>query len=241
MDKLLSLINEEDRIHARSKDAAERDPQLQDLLQLVEIHVDLMFLVAARPFTEEDPKALSALSARVFNTMASARRLAFCGYYQAAFATMRDFLEVATLLNAFRHYPEKLGTWRSAKKGAVPEELKPIRLRKAIEERDPDTAKALQDLYGLYSHHATHPTYDSLRVLQRQGVSVPGPHFSEAHLRNVLVDLARLLVLSAGPIFQFLAAAKSDVAVPSDVESLVNQARELAMQTGLAVPRSPAS
>jgi hypothetical protein len=174
--------------------------------------------------------------ARLFNSIAASRRVAFCGYVPTAFGGLRDLLDTLTLLHYFRLDRSAIERWRKVQQGAVPREFQQAEMRKRIEKDDPRAATFLWNEYGLYSHFAAHATHASLLFLQGAGNTVmPGPEKSLARLPSFVTDLARFACLLPLPMIELL----NDCVRPNrGPELLAMQQRlvELGVQVGF-LPR----
>jgi hypothetical protein len=168
VDKLIGLATHEDRVHALSMQKAQTDPDLRVSFELLELTIDVMFLLAKGELTTDDEKTLSTLCARVFNSIVAARRVAFCGYPLTGFSILRELLDTLTLLHYFRADPAAIARWRQVQPGEPLGEWSAYKMRMRIQKTRPSAATFLQDEYARYSHYVAHTTYASLLIL-------PGP------------------------------------------------------------------
>jgi hypothetical protein len=140
------------------------------------------------------------LTVRCFNSISASLRLASMGYWQPAFAVMRDLLETYFLLDLFNSFPEKLNEWASLDDNKILEKYNPAKVRIMLDERDGNSEKKRQKIYKMLSAHAAHPTPNGFSLISPNSLTVVGPFPDQDKLRAVLEELARH-VYSAGLIF----------------------------------------
>src|SRR5208282_394387 len=88
----------------------------------------------------DDELTLQNLGSRLFNASAASVNLALSGYYQIAFAQLRDIVETYFLLDYFSTNKDKIAVWRLADKREVKSKFPPHLIREALDKRDGDTS-----------------------------------------------------------------------------------------------------
>ncbi|HMJ44757.1 MAG TPA: hypothetical protein VK522_21040 [Pseudolabrys sp.] len=197
---------DESRIETEHDRIVSNNLELQDHLKLFHSAFDFLHECLKTHSYEGDTEALVILrlTARIFNTAGACLKLARAGYFQPAFAMVRDILEVEFLSDLFVRDREQLRRWISIDASARKKEFKQITIREALDKLDGFTAKKRAKEYELLSKHATHVDLDGFQIISPEGMTQIGPFPSEAiltalfqelakHLQMVCIHLAKLL------------------------------------------------
>src|SRR5262245_44803508 len=105
----------EEKLRAESMAIIQTDPALHKRMVLVESAISLIFVYTHDHTAENDDQVtLKMLGIRLFNAACSAVKLGLSGYYQNAFALIRDIMETGFLIDLFRTSPEKVAIWKTA-------------------------------------------------------------------------------------------------------------------------------
>ena len=112
---LLSLHSHEEDLRSKSLAAIQADRDLSRHLQAAHDAMEYLDVVRQQPATvNTDEHALTCLGLRLFNLGATTLKLSMSGYYQAAFALLRDAFEIVNLLDLFRIDQSAILVWRTA-------------------------------------------------------------------------------------------------------------------------------
>ena len=109
--------------------------------------VTLHHLIGSAQWETEGELTILRLGIRIFNSAAAGLKCARSGYYQPAFAQVRDILEVSYLLDLFRQNPEMVGQWLSTK--ASYKLFSPRAVRKALSKAEFGICPARRDLFNV--------------------------------------------------------------------------------------------
>jgi hypothetical protein len=139
------------------------------------------------------------LTVRCFNSISASLRLASMGYWQPAFAVMRDLLETYFLLDLFNSFPEKLVEWSTLNDDEITKKYSPVKVRIMLDDRDGSVQRKREKIYKMLSVHAAHPTPNGFTLISPNASTVVGPFPDQNLLLSVLQELARH-VFSTGSI-----------------------------------------
>jgi hypothetical protein len=143
----------------------------------------------------DDELTLQFLGIRLFNLGASAIKLGLSGYYQQAFALVRDIVETGYLVDHFRTSPEKISEWKTASDAERKKKFGPVHIRKALDDRDGDKERRREKTYAVLSEYASHATFKGFGLTKKQGLGELGPFVAEPNLKAWLEEM----VLRLGP------------------------------------------
>jgi len=135
--------------------------------------------------------ALLRLSIRLFNSAASALKLARSGYYQPSLSMIRDVIEIQFLVQLFCRDPEELSLWESLPAKDREKRFKPFELRKKLDLFDGFKHQQRARAYKLFCEHAAHPTPNGFEVISPAGVTQVGPFPSKEALTACIQELAK--------------------------------------------------
>jgi hypothetical protein len=196
-ENLLRMHAGEDFLRSKSLEAIGHDEHLSRHVALIETVMDTLNLLSLNPAEgeDEDTKTVCLLGMRLFNACGASFRLIVSGYYQIAAMVLRDLLETVFLLGFFKIQPASIKVWRTADEAIRKKEFAPIKVRKALDEKDGFTEKKRAGAYNLLCELAAHPTYKGLVMLapQAQGYHC-GPFFDPTALKALIEELARITV-----------------------------------------------
>lgn len=188
------LKREEDRIITASIVAANADPAMSSHINLILASLNALQWAHTRSegHLSETETALSGLNIRMFNSMASSFNLLLCGYYSAAIACMRDFMEAAFLLDFLEaNRDDMLIKWMDAPDAP---DFHPAAVRVWLDARNSnnDIQRGLR--YRQLCGYGAHGSCDGMTLLNAdaQQMSI-GPFLNEALFAHLLHDLARHL------------------------------------------------
>lgn len=200
-DNLSSLHGEEERIRVESLQSIEDTPHLKDHISAIHASMAVIFAIAqGHEHQSNDEKIIQYLGLRTFNNCASALKLGLSGYYQSAFALVRDVYETVLLLDYFRSYPEKITVWESADKKARLKDFGPAVIRKALDDRDGHSKQKRKYIYDRLSEYASHATAPGFILVAPQGLGKIGPFFEQKYLRAFIEEIVKFAA-QAGVVF----------------------------------------
>ena len=113
------------------------DPKLLGRLELIHSAYDLLpVLIRHVSCKDECELAFLRLAVRLFNSAASALKLARSGYYQPSLSLIRDVIEIQFLIDLFRRNPNELSLWVRLPAKDKEKQFKPYQVRKKLDEAD---------------------------------------------------------------------------------------------------------
>jgi hypothetical protein len=183
-ENLVSLHTHEEKIRADSLDLIEKDKSLSDHSEMVHGSMAIIYALAHdHSNLTDDELTIQYLGLRLFNSAASSLKLALSGYYQPAFALVRDVLENTALLDYMRTSPEQIARWKASNKKERIEKFGPAAVRTALNRRDQFQGDKRKEMYDLLSEYAAHATAPGFQMLAPEGLGKIGPFLSEKYLR----------------------------------------------------------
>jgi hypothetical protein len=186
---------DESRIEDEHDHIASNNLELRDHLKLFHAAFELLHKCLKAHSYEGNTEALVILRlvARVFNTAGACLKLARAGYFQPAFAMVRDLLEVEFLSDLFVRDREQLRRWIKIDAKGRKKEFKQVTIRETLDRLDGLTTKKRTQAYELLSKHATHVDLDGFQIISPDGMTQIGPFPSEAILIALFQELAKHL------------------------------------------------
>ena len=164
--------------------------ELRNHVDLINAALDFIRrMVIAEPHRSDDHLILLRLSVRCFNSAAAALRLIRCGYWQPAFALIRDLLETMFLLDLLSHDAAEVTRWRTLPEKERKKAFSPVKVRERLDFRDGYTERT--KAYDRLSAYAAHATPEGFVVISPQMMTQVGPFPSERHLQAALQELAK--------------------------------------------------
>ena len=116
-ENLISLHQHEEEIRGESFRLSEAHQNLGDHLAMIHGSMAVIYALAHdHDNATKDELTVQYLGLRLFNTTASSLKLGLSGYYQSAFALMRDIFETVALLDYFRTNPSQITVWKASDK-----------------------------------------------------------------------------------------------------------------------------
>lgn len=152
-------------------------------------HIDRLLQLDSSPSTTLHTTQLLAI--RSFNSASVSWKLGLSGYYQAAFASLRDLLELLNLVDLFRLQPELIEIWRIADK-KTEGQFKPVKVREALARHPVNAGQDRAKKYAQFSVHASHANYKGFTLLAPEGTVRIGPFFDAKMLKAFLEEIGTL-------------------------------------------------
>lgn len=190
---LSSLHQHEEEIRAQSITAIEASAMLNDHWKMLAEAMNAVYAFTHdHPHGSENELTLQYLGIRLFNAGGTSTKLALSGYYQQAFAQVRDIIETYFLVDYLSTYPKKINEWKLADKKKRISHFGPGIIRNALDQRDGHTSGERKRIYDLISELASHASYPgiSLTTTGPANMAQVGPFFDEAKLAIWLLEIA---------------------------------------------------
>jgi hypothetical protein len=192
---LISLHGEEERIRGLSLSAIAAHADQSVHLDLIHEGMQIVHdFTHDLPHRSDDELTIQLLGIRVFNSSAGALKLALSGYYQTAFQTARDLLEITNLLDHFGDHPEKIAHWRTCSPKERKKYYEPRVVRDQLKARD---GLDRDTIYRVFSQYATHATYPGFRLIAPEGQGKLGPFYDAKLLDAFIGELVKRLAFCA--------------------------------------------
>jgi hypothetical protein len=151
--------------------------------------------------------------ARVFNTAGACLKLVRAGYFQPAFAMVRDLLEIEFLADLFVRDREYLRRWISVDAKVRKNEFKQVSIRDILDKLDGHTQKKRAKAYALLSTHATHVDLDGFQIISPDSMTQIGPFPSEKILVALFQELAKHLQFACIHLLKLLDPSEPEILV----------------------------
>jgi hypothetical protein len=164
---------------------------------------------------------MQTLAIRLLNTIGAADEMLVQGYYQQTAILVRDIMECSFLLDLFSRKPEHLQPWIALGTDAGKKVYSPVAVRLLLEELDGPEAAVRQRLYSFYSSHGTHPNAEGILFIAPNNAVEIGPFADQHRLTALTGDMARLSVMAATHLGQWLILSGIDL-VDDDVFRSIN-------------------
>jgi hypothetical protein len=147
--------------------------------------------------TNVDELFVQRLLIRCFNSGASSLRLARCGYYQPAFAMIRDVVETTFLLDLFNRQPAEIARWHSLPAKQREKEFAPFRVRDKLDKADGNKERRRAAAYKALSTYASHPTPEGFHIISPNLMTQIGPFPNADRIEAFLQELAKNISYAA--------------------------------------------
>jgi hypothetical protein len=195
-DNLKSLHEHEEQLRATSLATIETDTALQDHWNMLAEAMNAIYVFAHdHVHGSENELTLQYLGIRLFNVGGASTKLALSGYYQKAFAQVRNIIETYFLVDYLSTHPAKINEWKLADKKRRISHFGPGIIRNALDKRDGYTSGERKKIYDLISELASHPSYPgiSLTTTGPTNLAQVGPFFDEKKLAIWAQEIAMRL------------------------------------------------
>ena len=197
-ENLTSLHKREEQIRVDSLRVIEKHQNFSDHLAM--IHGSMAIIYALTHYhanTTDDELTSQYLGLRLFNSAASSLKLSLSGYYQSAFALVRDIFETVALLDYMQNFPDQIAVWKAIDSKQRIAKFGPGAIRKALNERDRFSGNKRKEMYDRLSEYASHATAPGFQLLAPEGLGQIGPFLSEKYLKAWLEEAVKFLVHGA--------------------------------------------
>ncbi|MDO9372499.1 MAG: hypothetical protein Q7U07_07930 [Gammaproteobacteria bacterium] len=197
-ENLSSLHIHEEEIRATSLKLIDNNPDLREHLSMIHGAMAIIYTMAHdHASATDDELTVQYLGLRLFNSAASSIKLGLSGYYQSAFALVRDVFETVALLDYMRSNPNKIAVWKSSDTKQRMANFGPGAIRKALNERDHFSGNKRKETYDRLSEYAAHATAPGFQLLASDGLGQIGPFLSEKYLKAWIEETVKFLVHGA--------------------------------------------
>ena len=197
-ENLISLHKHEEKIRADSLRLIEAQQDLSDHLAIIHGSMAVIYALAHdHANANDDELTIKYLGLRLFNSAASSIKLSLSGYYQAAFALVRDTFETVALLDYLHTSPTQIAAWKASDKKQRIAQFGPGAIRNALNSRDQFSGNKRKEMYDRLSEYASHATAPGFQLLAPEGLGQIGPFLSEKYLKALLEEAVKFLVHGA--------------------------------------------
>ena len=197
-ENLISLHKHEEQIRADSLRLIEAKQNLSDHLAMIHGAMAIIYALANDQVNASDDElTIQYLGLRVFNSTAASLKLSLSGYYQSAFALVRDIFETVALLDYLHTNPSQIAVWKTSDKNQRITEFGPGAIRNALNSRDQFSGNKRKEMYDRLSEYASHATAPGFQLLAPEGLGQIGPFLSEKYLKAWLEEAVKFLVHGA--------------------------------------------
>lgn len=197
-ENLISLHKREEEIRGDSLRLIEAHQNLGDHLSMIHGAMAAIFTLAHdHTKATDDELTIQYLGLRLFNTAASSVKLGLSGYYQSAFAHVRDIFEAVELLDYLHTNPSQIAQWKASDKKQRIDQFRPGAIREKLNTRDQFSGNKRKEMYDRLSEYASHATAPGFQLLAPEGLGKIGPFLSEKYLKAWLEEAVKFLVHGA--------------------------------------------
>ena len=197
-ENLISLHDHEEKIRADSLRLIEAQQNLSDHLAMIHGSMAVIYALAHDHVNATDDElTVQYLGLRLFNSTASSIKLSLSGYYQSAFALVRDIFETVALLDYLHTSPTQIAVWKASDKKQRIAQFGPSAIRNALNSRDQFSGNKRKEMYDRLSEYASHATAPGFQLLAPEGLGQIGPFLSEKYLKAWLEEAVKFLVHGA--------------------------------------------
>jgi hypothetical protein len=197
-ENLISLHEHEEQIRADSLRLIDAKPGFRDHLAMIYGSMGVIYALAHDHVNATDDElTIQYLGLRVFNSAASSVKLSLSGYYQSAFALVRDILETVALLDYLHTNQSQIVVWKASDKKQRIAQFGPGAIRNALNSRDQFSGNKRKEMYERLSEYASHAAAPGFQLLAPEGLGQIGPFISEKYLKAWLEEAVKFLVHGA--------------------------------------------
>jgi hypothetical protein len=170
--------------------------ELGDHLSLIHSAMNMLHLaLRLQPHPNDESLVLLRVCARSFNTAGAAMKLARSGFFQPAFAMVRDLVEVEFLTDLFRRDRGHLKRWINLDSKTRKREFQPVKIRIILDDLDGFTTQRRANEYELLSKYASHIDPDGFQIISPGNQTQIGPFPSRELPAAFLQELAKHLTM----------------------------------------------
>jgi hypothetical protein len=183
-------------LERRHDDIVAEHQELRDHVSLVHKALNALHIaLRQQPYEAGETLVVLSLCARSFNTTGAALKLGRSGFFQPAFAMVRDLLEIEFLADLFVRDREHLRRWISLDAKARKKEFQPVRVRTILDDLDGFKKQRRRQEYELLSKYAAHVDPDGFHIISPGSSTLIGPFPSVDLMAALLQELAKHLTM----------------------------------------------
>jgi hypothetical protein len=200
-DNLETLHREEERLRGEHQKFVASKDDLTDHIHIIRETMNMIWaLLHEYQHKSDDELTMQFLGIRLFNTAAASIKLAYSGYYQSAFSSLRDFLETFFLVDYLGSNPDQIAGWKNASQQELKGKYGPNAIRNALDSRDGFKEGKRKEIYDLISHYATHATPSGFRMTVNETLGEIGPFYRELNFEAWMGEAVKM-ICNAGVVF----------------------------------------
>lgn len=194
---IVTLGEHEAQIRAKSLEIIAADEALLDHLHIIEATMAAAYdHVINRPDRTPDELTIQKLGIRLFNDLASGLSQGLAGYYQQAFDTLRDLVELQFLFDDFSGDQQRISQWAGMERRGREREFSPRAVRERLDERYSHVGQKRRAVYQRFCTLASHPSPEGFSLTAPNGDAVIGP-FIESRFVKALMEETAVVGLQA--------------------------------------------
>jgi hypothetical protein len=207
---IITLGEREAQLRGRSLDIIAADEALLDHMHTIEAAMAAAYEhVINRPDRTPEELTIQKLGIRLFNDLASALSQGLAGYYQQAFGTLRDLVELQFLFDDFSGDHVRISRWASMERREREREFNPRAVRERLDERYSHVGQKRRAVYQRFCTLASHPSPEGFRLTAPNGDAIIGPFVELRYVKALMEELA-VVGLQATINFTSLLPAHTD-------------------------------
>jgi hypothetical protein len=207
---IIAIGEHEAQLRAQSLEIITADEALLDHLHVIEAAMTAAYdHVINRLDRTPDELTIQKLGIRLFNDLASALSQGLAGYYQQAFDTLRDLVELQFLFDDFSGDRSRIGRWAGMERREREREFSPRAVRERLDERYSHVGQKRRAVYQRFCTLASHPSPEGFRLTAPNGDALIGPFIEPRYVKG-LMEEAAVVGLQATINFTSLLPAHTD-------------------------------
>jgi hypothetical protein len=207
---IIALGEHEAQLRAQSLDIIAADEALLDHLHMIEGAMAAAYAhVISRPDRTPDELTIQKLGIRLFNDLASALSQGLAGYYQQAFDTLRDLVELQFLFDDFSGDRSRIARWAGIGRRDREREFSPRAVRERLDKRYAHVGQKRRAVYQRFCTLASHASPEGFRLTAPNGDAIIGPFIEPRFVRGLIEETA-VVGLQAAINFTSLLPAHTD-------------------------------
>lgn len=207
---IITLGEHEAQLRARSLEIIAADEALRDHMHIIEAAMAAAYEhVNNRPDRTPDELVVQKLGIRLFNDLASALSQGLAGYYQQAFGTLRDLVELQFLFDDFSGDSSRVSRWAGMDRRERERLFSPRAVRERLDERYSHVGQKRRAVYQRFCTLASHPSPEGFSLTAPNGDAVIGPFVELRYVKALMEELA-VVGLQATINFTSLLPAHTD-------------------------------
>lgn len=203
-ENLISLWKAEDELLGWSEEVLQSEEYLLDHLDLIETYIGCVDMMRKQPLKSERHTAIAGLFFRSYDSMSHCVRGALSGNYSGSAMYARDLIETQFLISYLMQEEGRPEKWLGSEPETARRDYSPVKVRKALDERDGFKEQKRHKHYAMLSALGSHPTPASLE-LKRDGTRAinSGPFKHSQMLKECIQEAAKAAILLGGVLLVY--------------------------------------